>query len=380
MRRTLYTEDHEAFRKTARTYFERECVPHREEWEAAGVVDRAAWRAAGEAGLIGWAAPPEYGGLGVRDFRYNAVVSEEMAATGATGVGLPLANDVLVPYLVDLTDDAQKARWLPGFVRGELVAALAMSEPGAGSDVRAIVTTARREGDEYVIDGTKTFISNGVLADLVVVACKTDPAAGHKGISLVVVEDGTPGFSRGRHLDKIGQRAFDTAELVFDGVRVPVANRLGPENRGFYLMMANLPSERLGIAVAAIASAWRALTTTRRYATDREAFGQPIGSFQVNRHALAEMRTELDVAQVYLDRCVQAVVDGELTAVEAAEAKWWATELAWRVIDRCLQLHGGYGYIREYEIARLFEDARVQRLYGGTTEIMKDIIGRDMGF
>jgi len=255
-----------------------------------------------------------------------------------------------------------------------------MSEPGAGSDLRNIATTARRDGDDYIVNGAKTFISNGLLADLVLTAVKTDPSAGHKGISLLMIEDGMGGFTHGRTLDKIGQHAADTAELSFTDVRVPVSNLLGEENRGFYQLMRNLPAERLGIAIHAVAQARRALELTIAYAHDRQAFGQPIGSFQVNRHAIAAMSTKLQVMQVYLDRCIEAVNAGELSAEEAAGAKYWATETQWEILDRCLQLYGGYGYVNEYEIARLWRDARVQRLYGGTNEIMLDLIGRGMGF
>jgi long-chain-acyl-CoA dehydrogenase len=379
MRRTIFAEEHELFRRTCRTYFEKECVPFVEEWEAAGRVSREAWLKAGEQGLLGWEVPEEFGGSGVSDFRFNAVLTEEYWASGSVGIGLGLQNDIMASYLIELTTPEQRRRWLPGFCSGEIITAIAMSEPGAGSDVRGLRTTARREGDEYVLNGTKTFISNGLLADLVMVACKTDPAAGHRGISLIAVEAGTPGFSRGRKLDKIGQRSADTAELIFTDVRVPVGNLIGEENRGFYHLMRNLPKERLGIAVHAVASAQRAYEITLAYAGDREAFGQPIGKFQVNRHALAEMRTKIDVMRTYLDQCVLAVNAGELTAEEAAGAKWWTTETQWEILDRCLQLHGGYGYVNEYEIARLWRDARVQRLYGGTTEIMKDLIGRSMG-
>ncbi|MEU4248852.1 acyl-CoA dehydrogenase family protein [Amycolatopsis sp. NPDC026612] len=379
MRRTIFTTEHELFRRSARTYFEKECVPFVDEWEAAGKVSREAWLKAGEQGLLGWEVPEEYGGSGVGDFRFNAILTEEYWASGAVGIGLGLQNDIMAPYLITLTTPEQRRRWLPGFCSGEIITAIAMSEPGAGSDVRGLRTTARREGDHYVINGTKTFISNGLLADLVMVACKTDPAAGHRGISLIVVEAGTPGFSRGRKLDKIGQRSADTAELIFTDVRVPVENLVGEENRGFYHLMQNLPKERLGIAVHAVASARRAYEITLAYAGDREAFGRPIGKFQVNRHALAEMRTKIDVMGTYLDQCILAANAGELTAEEAAGAKWWTTETQWEILDRCLQLHGGYGYVNEYEIARLWRDARVQRLYGGTTEIMKDLIGRSLG-
>jgi long-chain-acyl-CoA dehydrogenase len=323
--------------------------------------------------------PEEYGGMGIRDFRFNAIVSEELFNTGAVGIGLGVQNDIMPSYLVDLTTEEQKRRWLPGLANGDIVTSIAMSEPGAGSDVAGIKTTAVRKGDGYVVNGAKTFISNGLLSDLVMVAAKTDPAAGHRGISLIAVETDTPGFKRGRKLDKIGQFSADTAELFFDEVEVPAENLVGEENRGFYHMMRNLPKERLGIAVYAVAAARRAFGLTMRYVTEREAFGRPIGTFQVNRHFLAEIKTKIDVAQTYLDQCIMAANAGELTAQEAAGCKWWTTELQWEVLDRCLQLHGGYGYINEFEIARLWRDSRVQRLYGGTTEIMKDLIGRDLG-
>jgi alkylation response protein AidB-like acyl-CoA dehydrogenase len=379
MRRTILEPEHEQFRQTARTFFEKECVPYVDEWEKAGRTSREVWLKAGELGLLCWEVPEEYGGAGIKDFRFNSILNEEYWLTGSVGVGFGVQNDILAPYFIELTTEEQRKRWLPGMVSGELITAIAMSEPGAGSDVRGIRTTARRDGDHYVINGSKTFISNGLLCDLVVLACKTDPAAGHKGISLIVVEAGTPGFTKGRKLDKIGQHSADTAELHFEDVRVPVENLIGEENKGFYHLMRNLPTERLGIAVHAVAGAQRAYNLTLPYAREREAFGQPIGTFQVNRHALAEMQTKLEVMWAYLDTCIAALNAGELTAQEAAGAKWWATETQWEILDRCLQLHGGYGYMNEYEIARLWRDARVQRVYGGTNEIMKDLIGRSMG-
>ncbi|MFK0288121.1 acyl-CoA dehydrogenase family protein [Streptomyces sp. NPDC090499] len=379
MRRTIFAEEHELFRDTARSYYLRECAPHTEEWERAGQVDRAAWAAAGKSGLIGWQFPEEYGGQGIWDFRYNAIMAEEMAATGSVGIGLGLQNDVIPPYLMHLTTPEQKARWLPGVIAGETICALALSEPAAGSDLKGIRTTARRDGDEWVIDGSKTFITNGILADLVVVACKTDPDAGHKGISLLVVERGAEGFERGRKLDKVGMKAQDTAELFFRDVRVPAENLIGQEGRGFYHMMGNLPTERLAIAVAALASAERAFGCAVEYAKDRTAFGRPIGQFQANRFALADIKARLGVARVYLDGCIMALIEGGLTAEEAAAAKYWTTETGWEVIDRCMQLFGGYGYVNEYEIARIWRDSRVQRVFGGTSEIMQEIIGRSMG-
>ncbi|MER5428093.1 acyl-CoA dehydrogenase family protein [Streptomyces sp. NPDC002588] len=379
MRRTIFTEEHEQFRETARSYYLRECAPYADQWERDGQVGRAAWTAAGKAGLIGWEFPEEYGGQGIRDFRYNAIMAEEMAATGAVGIGLGLQNDVIPPYLTRLTTPEQKARWLPGVISGETICALALSEPSAGSDLGALRTTARRDGDEWVIDGSKTFITNGILADLVVVACKTDPAAGHKGISLIVVERGAEGFERGRKLDKVGMKAQDTAELFFREVRVPAENLIGQEGRGFYHMMGNLPTERLAIAVSSLAAAERACALALEYARTRTAFGRPIGEFQANRFALADMKARLSAARVYVDGCIMALVEGELTAEEAAAAKYWTSENAWQVIDRCLQLFGGYGYVNEYEIARIWRDSRVQRVFGGTSEIMQEIVGRSLG-
>jgi alkylation response protein AidB-like acyl-CoA dehydrogenase len=376
VQRTIFEPEHEQFRATAREFFLREAVPNVDRWEGQGYADRETWIAAGKAGLLGWEAPEEYGGLGIHDLRFNMIWSEEYYGTGSTGLGFPLQNDIVIPYVLQLGTQDQKQRWLPDLVSGEKISALAISEPGAGSDVRAIRTTARREGDHYVVNGAKTFISNGLLGDLVIVAVKTDPEAGHRGISLLVLESSMPGFERGRKLDKIGQRSLDTAELSFVDVVVPVDNLLGEENRGFYLMMQNLAQERLGIAFTAVAQAKRALQLTRDYAADRTAFGQPIGTFQVNRHAIAEMVTELTIAEHYVDGCVMAANEGRLDDMEAAGAKFWCTELQWRVLDRCLQMFGGYGYINEYEIARLWRDARVQRLYGGTSEVMLDVIGR----
>lgn len=380
MRRNIFDEIHDDFRATARAFFERECAPHAEQWERDGRVSREAWRGAGAHGLIGWELPEKYGGLGISDFRFNQIIFEEMFAAGAVGIGLGVQNDILPSYLKDLTTEEQRERWLPGFIAGELIGAIAMSEPGAGSDVAGIKTTARDDGDHFVVNGQKTFITNGFMADLVMAAVKTDPSAGHRGISLLMIENGMDGFTRGRKLDKIGQRSADTAELFFDNVRVPKANLIGELNRGFYHLMAHLPSERVGIALYALPSARRALDLTKAYARERVAFGQPIGTFQVNRHFLAEMQTKLDAAQAYLDQCVLALNEGELTAEDAAGLKWWTSEIQWEILDRCLQLHGGYGYINEYEIARLWRDARVQRLYGGTTEIMKDLMGRAMGY
>jgi alkylation response protein AidB-like acyl-CoA dehydrogenase len=379
MRRTIFEAEHDQFRDTVREYIAREVAPRSAAWEAAGIVDRSAYVAAGKHGVIGFNVPEEFGGGGVDDFRFNAVVAEELGRYGAAHPGLTLQNDILAPYLISLGTDEQKRRWLPGFASGELIAAVAMSEPGAGSDLAGIRTAGVRDGDDWIVSGTKTFISSGINADLVVVVTRTDPDAGHRGFTLLVVERDMPGFNRGRKLAKVGQHSADTAELFFDQVRVPAANVLGEVNRGFYHLMHNLPSERMSIAVNAIAGAREIFNQTLEYAKGRQAFGQPIGSFQYNRFRFAEMDTGLDVAQAYIDRCLQGIVDGELTAVDAAKAKWWATELQKRVVDTCLQLHGGYGYMTEYAVARAYTDTRIQTIYGGTTEIMKDIIGKSLG-
>ncbi|MGW0591436.1 acyl-CoA dehydrogenase family protein [Streptosporangium sp. NPDC002607] len=381
MQRDLFEEEHQLFRETVREFLAREVAPHHAQWEKDGIVPREVWKKAGEIGVFGFGVPEEFGGAGITDFRYNAVISEEVISTGASGLGFSLHNDVMAPYFVDLTDDEQKARWLPGFTSGELITAVAMSEPGAGSDLQGIRTTAVREGDHYVVNGQKTFITNGINSDLVVAVAKTDPEAGARGISLLVVERGMEGFTRGRNLEKIGMHAQDTAELFFDNVRVPAANLLGPqEGQGFFQLMANLPQERLSIAVMAVAAAETVLRATIEYCKSRTAFGRNIGSFQNTRFVLAELDTEVEIARHYVDKCIRALNAGELTAVDAAKAKWWTTELQTKVIDRCLQLHGGYGYMMEYPVAKAWIDSRVQTIYGGTTEIMKEIIGRSFGF
>ena len=382
MKRLVFEAEHEALRETTRQYIESELVPNAEKWERERIVDRSAFVAAGKYGLIGFNMPEEYGGGGSDDFRFNAVIDEEIARYGGPAPSLSLQNDVVGPYFKELANDEQKKRWLPGIASGETIIAIAMTEPGAGSDLAGIRTSAVRDGSgngDWIINGSKTFISAGINSDLVVVVCRTDPDAGHKGLTLLVVERDMAGFSRGRKLDKMGLHAQDTSELHFENVRVPSANVLGQEGRGFYHLMQNLPSERLSIAISAIAGARETWRQTVQYAKDRKAFGQPIGSFQHNRFLLAEMDTELDVSERYIDRCLQGVVDGELTAVEAAKAKWWCTETAKKVIDGCVQLHGGYGYMMEYRVARDYVDARVQTIFGGTTEIMKEIIGRDLG-
>jgi alkylation response protein AidB-like acyl-CoA dehydrogenase len=379
MEQHLYEPIHEEFRALCREFMTREVVPHHHEWEKAGIVDRDVWRRAGSAGLLGMDVPEEYGGGGQRDFRYNAVLVEEIIGAGATGLGFGLHNDVVAPYLTELTTDEQRKRWLPGFCAGQTITAIAMSEPGAGSDLAGIRTSAVRDGDAYVLNGQKTFITNGENADLVIVVAKTDPTNGAHGVSLIAVERGTPGFTRGRRLEKVGLKANDTTELFFDDCRVPADNLLGQENAGFYHLMANLPRERLSIAVAAVAAAEHILAFTLEYARGREAFGRPIGKFQHNRFVLAELDTEVTIARTFLNHCIAEYNAGRLSVADAAKAKWWTTELQTRIADRSVQLHGGYGYMLEYPVARAWLDSRVQTIYGGTTEIMKEIIGRSLG-
>ena len=379
MKRTVFEAEHEALRETTRQFIASELVPNAEKWEADRIVDRSAFVAAGKYGLVGFNMPEEYGGGGSDDFRFNAVIDEEFARYGGPAPSLGLQNDVVAPYFKHLSNEEQLKRWMPGIASGETIVAIAMTEPGAGSDLAGIRASAVRDGDDWIVNGSKTFISSGINCDLCVVVCRTDPDAGHKGFTLLVVERDMEGFTRGRKLDKMGLHAQDTSELHFEDVRVPAANVLGQEGRGFYHLMQNLPSERMSIAISAIAGARETWRQTVQYAKDRKAFGQPIGSFQHNRFLLAEMDTELDVSEQYIDRCLQGVVDGDLSAVEAAKAKWWCTETAKKVIDGCVQLHGGYGYMMEYRVARDYVDSRIQTIFGGTTEIMKEIIGRDLG-
>ncbi|MGH3498718.1 MAG: acyl-CoA dehydrogenase family protein [Nocardioidaceae bacterium] len=379
MQRTIFEPEHESFRETVRAWCDKEVVTHHKAWEAAGIVPREVWLSAGEQGLLGFMLPQEYGGGGARDFRFNAMLGEELTRCGASGLGFTVHTDIVSAYLTDLATDEQKARWLPGFASGELISAIAMTEPGAGSDLQGIRTTAVRDEDQYVLNGSKTFISNGINADLVIVVAKTDPAAGHQGISLLVVERGMEGFERGRNLAKIGLKAQDTAELFFADVRVPARNLLGDEGNGFVHLMERLPQERLAIAVVAAAACEVMLDLTLAYVKERTAFGRPIGSFQHSRFALAEMATETQIARVFVDRCITELNAGTLTVAEAAMAKWWTTELQKRVADQCLQLHGGYGYMQEYPISQAYVDTRIQTIYGGTTEVMKEIIGRTMG-
>ncbi|HET7407415.1 MAG TPA: acyl-CoA dehydrogenase family protein [Mycobacteriales bacterium] len=379
MQRQIFDSEHAGFREMVRAFIDKEIAPHHAAWESAGIVDREVWTKAGAQGLLGFEIDEAYGGGGQADFRYNAILDEEMARAGATGVGYSLQNDVVAPYLVRLLNDEQKQRWLPGVCSGEIITAIAMTEPAAGSDLQGIKTTALKDGGDYVVNGQKTFITNGIHSDIVIVVARTDPEAGHKGISLLMVERGMPGFERGRNLDKMGLKAQDTAELFFSDVRVPKANLLGEEGQGFIYLMQNLPQERLSIAVSAVASAEWALEVTVAYCKEREAFGRPIGTFQNSRFALAEMATEVEIARVFVDRCITEHNAGNLSPSDAAMAKWWTTELQKKVIDRCVQLHGGYGYMLEYPIAKAYLDCRIQTIYGGTTEIMKEIVGRSLG-
>ena len=380
MERTVFKQEHDLFRDSVEHFMTTEILPHHETWERQGKVDKTMFRAAGDAGLLGMAIPDEYGGRGVDDFRYNAVISEVFAASGAgaSGACITLHNDICLPYFLEYADDEQRKRWLPGLASGDLMTAIAMTEPGTGSDLAGIVTTAQRDGGDYVINGSKTFISNGINADLVIVVARTgeDP---HGGLTLFIVEDGMDGFERGRNLDKIGFHAQDTAELFFNDVKVPASNRLGDEGMAFGQLIMNLPQERFSMAVGAVAGAEAAFTLSLAYAKERMAFGRPIGSFQHNRFVLAEMKTEIDLGRVFVDRLLEEHIAGRLTVEQAAEAKWWTTEMLRRVVDHGLQLHGGYGYMLEYPISRAFVDSRVQTIYGGTTEIMKEIIGRGLG-
>ena len=366
------------FQDAFRTFVEKEITPFHQEWEKEGKVDRNVWLKAGQNGFLCMDFPESHGGLGLKDFRYNTIINEELTRAEAHGPGFVLHNDIMAPYFLTYLTEEQQRRWMPGIASGELITAIAMTEPGAGSDLANVKTTAIRKGDRYVVNGSKTFITNGILGDVVIVVAKTDPTQKHKGISLLVVEEGMKGFSRGKNLDKIGIKAQDTAELFFEDVEVPVENLLGEEGNGFYYLMHNLPQERLSIAVTAIASAEAALEWTLQFTRDRRAFGKSIDQFQNTRFKLAEMKTEITIGRTFVDQCILELNDNTLTAEKAAMAKYWLTDLQGRVLDQCLQLHGGYGFMTEYPIARAFCDARVQRIYGGTNEIMKEIIGRSI--
>ncbi len=373
--------EHREFRTSFAAFVAHEITPHYLEWEAAGLAPRSLFAEAGTYGFVGMAVPEALGGGGTKDFRFNQVIADELAAAGigGAGLGITLHNDITTPYFIEYCSDEQAARWLPGIATGELITAIAMTEPSTGSDLASIATTAVRDGDVYVLNGSKTFITNGINSDLVIVVAKTDPTQRHTGMSLLVVERGMEGFERGRNLDKIGMHSQDTAELFFNDVRVPVANLLGEEGQAFRYLTANLAQERLSIALTGVSTARAALGWTVDYVKERKAFGQPIGSFQNTKFVLAEVKTEVDIAQAYIDQCVLRLNDGELAATDAAQAKYWCTELQQRTIDKCLQLFGGYGYMTEYPIARAYADARVTSIYGGTTEVMKTIVAKSLG-
>jgi alkylation response protein AidB-like acyl-CoA dehydrogenase len=376
----IYEESHEQFRESFRAFVDAEMAPHKERWEREGIMDRSVYVEAGKHGFLGMAVPEQYGGGGTKDFRFNAILNEEVALAnlGGAGMGMMLHNDITTPYFIEYCTDEQAQRWLPGIASGELITAIAMTEPGTGSDLQGIATTAVRDGDEYVINGAKTFITNGINSDLVIVACKTNPDGGRDGFSLIVVERGMAGFERGRNLDKIGQHSADTAEMFFDDVRIPAANVLGAEGTGFEYLSFNLAQERLSIGLFGLAVAQAALGWTIDYVKERTAFGKAIASFQNTKFVLAEIATEIDVTEPFIDQAVMKLNAGELSPADAAKAKLWGTELQKRVTDRCLQLYGGYGYTTEFPIGPAFADARVCTIYGGTSEIMKTIISKDV--
>ena len=381
MDRDIFEPEHRDFRDTVRRFVDDEIMPDFEQWETDGIVSRELFTKAGAKNMLAMSVSEEYGGLGLKDFRFNQIIGEEGYLKGATGavLGITLHNDVCLPYFEEYCNEQQRERWLPGIVDGSLITAVAMTEPGIGSDLASMSTKAILNGDHYVVDGSKTFITNGINADLIITAVKTDPSEKHRGMSILIIERGMEGFERGRNLEKVGMHSQDTAELFFNEVKVPVENLLGSEGEGFRYLVSNLAQERMSIAVAAVASARAAMNWTLDYEKERHAFGTPVGSFQNSRFQMAEIKTEVDIATVFIDKCVESLNAGQLTVEDAAEAKWWTTEMADRVIDKCVQLHGGYGYMLEYPIARAYADNRVTRIYGGTTEIMKEIVGRSMG-
>ena len=381
MRRTVFNEDHEAFRETIRAFIEAEVAPVYDEWEDAGHPPRAFYNKLGELGVFGIQVPEEYGGAGETSFKYQAVVSEECARAGVSFGGYGVHVNLVLPYLLKYGSEEQKKRWLPPFVSGEMMTAIAMTEPGTGSDLAGMQTTARLDGDHYVLNGAKTFITGGVLADRVLVVARTSPATPDNrraGLSILAVDTSSPGYAVGRKLEKIGLRSSDTAELSFTDVRVPAEDLLGEEGRGFEYLTHNLAEERLGIATSSYASAAAAVEFARRYVQDRTVFGKTVSSFQNTKFVLAECATEVEAARSLVDRCIEALDAGELTPADAAVCKLFCTEVQGRVVDKCLQLHGGYGYILEYPIARLYADARVARIYGGTSEVLKTIIAKDI--
>lgn len=375
--RTLFSHEHEQFRESVRKFFEQEAVPFHAQWEKDGHIDRALWNKAGEAGMLCSHIPEEYGGMAA-DFLYSAVVIEEQSRLGLSGVGFSLHSDIVAPYILHYGSEAQKLKYLPKLVSGELVTAIAMTEPGTGSDLQGVKTTAVLDGDEYVINGSKTFITNGFLADLVIVVAKTDAKAGAKGISLFLVEASTPGFAKGKRLEKVGMKAQDTSELFFQDVRVSKDNLLGKEGMGFVYLMQELPQERLTVGIGAISSAEAALKWTLDYTRERKAFGKPVADFQNTRFKLAEIATEVQIGRVFVDRCLELHLQKKLDVPTAAMLKYWGTDLQCKVLDECVQLHGGYGYMWEYPVARAWADSRVQRIYAGTNEIMKEIISRSL--
>ncbi|MBC7309009.1 MAG: acyl-CoA dehydrogenase [Actinomycetales bacterium] len=380
MPRNVYTADHEAFRESVREFVNRTLVPRAEQMLEVKSIERDIWLEAGKQGFLSLDIPEEYGGAGAEDYRFNAIFAEEMSRFNAAVAScFGIHADVCPPYIVDLGTEEQKQRWLPAMASGEKICAIAMTEPGGGSDLAALRTTAVRDGDEWVINGSKTFITNGYQADLVIVATRTDPTKGAKGITLFMVEEGMEGFSRGRKLDKVGQEESDTAELFFENVRVSDEQRIGPEGMGFIAMMQRLPQERVGAAVSNVAHAKAILEETIVYVKERKAFGQPIGSFQHNKFKIAELVTAIEVAEAYIDDCVAAHAEGKLSAVDAAKAKWWSAQVQNDVLDECVQLHGGYGFMNEYRVARAWRDARVTKIWAGSNEIMKELIGRDLG-
>jgi alkylation response protein AidB-like acyl-CoA dehydrogenase len=380
MPRNVYGPDHEAFRASVREFVERSLKPRAEDFISAKSIDRAVWLEAGKQGLLGLDIPEEYGGAGADDFLFNAVAAEEFSKfNAAVSSCFGIHADVCPPYIVDLGTEEQKQRWLPRMAAGELICGIAMTEPSGGSDLAALKTTAVRDGDDWVVNGSKTFITNGYQGDLIIVAARTDASKGAKGITLFMLETGMEGFTRGRKLDKVGQEESDTAELFFDNVRVPDANRIGEEGRGFIAMMERLPQERVGAAVSNTGHAFQILAETIEYVKERKAFGQPVGTFQHNKFKIAEMQTKLEVTQAYVDVCVAAHAKGELTAVDAAKAKWWSAQVQNDVLDECVQLYGGYGFMNEYRVARAWRDARVTKIWAGSNEIMKELIGRDLG-
>ena len=373
--RSIFNSDHEAFRDMVVKFLEKEAVPFHAQWEEDGQIDRALWNKAGEQGMLCPCLPEEFGGVGA-DYLYSAIVMEEISRLGLTGIGFGLHTDIVAPYIEHYGSAEMQQKYLPKMVSGEMVGAIAMTEPGAGSDLQGVRTTAVRDGDHYIINGSKTFITNGQHADIVIVVAKTDPAAGAKGTSLIIVEAGTPGFTKGRNLHKVGMKAQDTSELFFQDVRVPVTNCIGKENMGFIYLMQELPQERLGIAVNGIAMAEGALKLTIDYVKERKAFGKHIADFQNTQFKLAEMHSRVMQGRVFVNRCLELHMEKKLDVPTAAAAKYMITDLQCEVIDECVQLHGGYGYMWEYPIARMWADARVQRIYGGTNEIMKTIIAR----